>query len=46
MNRFKSVQHLHRFCSIHDPINNLHYFPRNHLTSPDHCDLRKDTINM
>lgn len=33
MMRFKSTRHLQRFCTIHDPIYNLHYFPRNHFSS-------------
>jgi len=29
------------FGSIHDPIYNLHHFPRNHMTSSDHRELRQ-----
>ena len=28
MKRFKSARHLQKFASIHDPIYNLHHFPR------------------
>ncbi len=40
MRRFKSARHLQRFASIHDPIYNLHYFPRNKFSSADHRELR------
>ncbi|MGO1163955.1 IS6 family transposase [Brucella sp. C7-11G] len=40
MKRFKSARHLQKFTSIHDPIYNLHYFPRNHFNSADHRELR------
>lgn len=46
MKRFKSARHLQRFCSIHDTIYNLHYFPRNQLTASDHRQLRQDSTNM
>ncbi|PSH54984.1 IS6 family transposase [Phyllobacterium brassicacearum] len=40
MKRFKSSRQLQRFVSIHDPIANLHNFPRSTISSPDHRDLR------
>ncbi len=40
MKRFKSARHLNRFASIHDPIYNLHHFPRDRFTSADHRELR------
>jgi transposase-like protein len=40
MKCFKSSRQLQRFVSIHDPIANLHHFPRNTISSPDHRDLR------
>lgn len=46
MKRFKSERHLQRFASIHDPIYNLHYFPRNRLTSADHREMRLTATNM
>lgn len=33
MKRFKSARHVQRFTSIHDPIYNLHYFPRNQFNA-------------
>lgn len=36
MKRFKSARHLQKFTSIHDPIYNLHHYPRNQITSSDH----------
>ncbi|NNU62854.1 IS6 family transposase [Ochrobactrum soli] len=41
MKRFKSAQHVQRFTSIHDPIYNLHYFPRNKFNAADHRELRQ-----
>lgn len=41
MKRFKSARHLQKFTSIHDPIYNLHHFPRNQITSSDHRFLRQ-----
>ncbi|WP_273729305.1 IS6 family transposase [Brucella gallinifaecis] len=46
MKRFKSARHLQRFTSIHDPIYNLHHFPRNHFTSVDHRELRQAAASM
>lgn len=46
MKRFKSARHLQRFTSIHDPIYNLHHFPRNLLTSSDHRELRQTATDM
>ena len=40
MKRFKSSRQLQRFVSIHDPIANLHHFPRNKFSSTDHRELR------
>ncbi|MFK0686107.1 IS6 family transposase, partial [Ochrobactrum sp. BD67] len=44
MKRFKSVRHLQRFASIHDPIYNLHHFPRDRFTSAIHRE-RRQTAN-
>ncbi|ELT49165.1 transposase [Brucella intermedia M86] len=41
MKRFKSARHVHRFASIHDPIYNLYYFPRNKFNAADHRLLRQ-----
>ena len=41
MKRFKSARHLQRFASIHDPIYNLHHFPRYRFTSAIHRELRQ-----
>ncbi|MDT6942405.1 IS6 family transposase [Brucella pseudogrignonensis] len=46
MKRFKSARHVQRFASIHDPIYNLHHFPRNLLTSANHRELRQTATNM
>ncbi|MCK4207074.1 IS6 family transposase [Brucella pituitosa] len=46
MKRFKSAQHVQRFTSIHDPIYNLHYFPRNQFTAANHRTLRQAATTM
>ena len=46
MKRFKSACHVQRFTSIHDPIYNLHHFPRNQFSSADHRELRQAATNM
>lgn len=46
MKRFKSARHVQSFTSIHDPIYNLHHFPRDLLTSADHRELRQAATNM
>ena len=46
MKRFKSARHVQRFTSLHDPIHNLHYFPRNQFSSADHRELRHAATNM
>ncbi len=46
MKRFKSARHVQRFASIHDPIYNLHYFPRNKFNSSDHRELRQAATSM
>lgn len=45
MKRFKSARHLQRFVSIHDPIANLHYIPRNKFTSSAHRQLRQAAMH-
>ncbi|CAN7692788.1 IS6 family transposase [Phyllobacterium sp. LjRoot231] len=45
MKRFKSTRQLQRFVSIHDPIANLHHFPRNKLTSSDHHACRNAAMD-
>jgi len=45
MKRFKSARHLQRFLSIHDPIANLHHFPRHSLSSADYRSLRSGAMN-
>ncbi|MGU3401712.1 DDE-type integrase/transposase/recombinase, partial [Brucellaceae bacterium D45D] len=44
--RFKSARHVQRFTSIHDPIYNLHYFPRNHFSSVDYRELRQAAASI
>jgi len=44
MKRFKSARHLQEFASIHDPIYNLHYLPRNKFTSNEHRALRQSAM--
>jgi len=44
MKRFKSARHLQRFVSIHDPIANLHNFPRHAISSPDYRALRSEAM--
>ncbi|WP_247997885.1 IS6 family transposase [Brucella tritici] len=46
MKRFKSARHVQNFTSIHDPIYNLHHFPRNHFNAADHHELRHAATNM
>jgi putative transposase len=46
MKRFKSHRHLQRFVSIHDPIANLHHFPRNKASSTDHREFRNEAMNV
>lgn len=46
MKRFKSARHVQKFTSIHDPIYNLHYFPRNQFNAADHRALRQTATNM
>ncbi|MFB8344573.1 DDE-type integrase/transposase/recombinase, partial [Brucella cytisi] len=41
MKRFKSARYLQRFASIHDPIYDLHHFPRDRFTSAIHRVLRQ-----
>ena len=45
MKRFKSAWHLQRFVSVHDPIANLHYIPRNKFTSSAHRQLRQAAMH-
>ncbi len=44
MKRFKSARHLQRFVSNHDPIANLHNFPRYAISSPDYRALRSEAM--
>jgi putative transposase len=44
MKRFKSARHLQRFVSIHDPIANLHNFPRHAMSSSDYRALRSEAM--
>ncbi|QND54558.1 IS6 family transposase (plasmid) [Phyllobacterium sp. 628] len=46
MKRFKSARHLQRFASIHDPIYNLHHFPRNQFSSANYRDLRQAAASV
>ena len=46
MKRFKSARHVQRFTSIHDPIYNLHFFPRNTFNAADHRALRQTATDM
>jgi len=38
--------HLQKFESIHNPIYNLHYFPRNKFSSANHRELHQAATNM
>jgi putative transposase len=44
MKRFKSAGHFQRFVSIHDPIANLHNFPRHAISSSDYRALRSEAM--
>jgi putative transposase len=44
MKRFKFARHLQRFVSIHDPIANLHNFPRHAISSTDYRTLRSEAM--
>jgi len=46
MKRFKSARHVQNFTSIHDPIYNLHYLPRNQISSANHRELRQAATDM
>lgn len=46
MKRFKSLRHLQRFVSIHDPIANLFHIPRHDMTSNHHRELRSAAMDM
>ncbi|KAB2654431.1 IS6 family transposase, partial [Brucella anthropi] len=46
MKRFKSARHVQNFTSIHDPIYNLNYFPRNQFNAADHRELRQAATDM
>ena len=46
MKRFKSTRQLQRFISIHDPIANLHHFPRNKFSSSTHRQLRQAAMTV
>ena len=46
MKRFKSVRHLQRFVSIHDPIANLFHFPRDSMTATDDRALRTEAMSV
>jgi putative transposase len=37
MKRFKSARHVQRFVAIHDPIANLFYLRRDHVTASQYC---------
>jgi putative transposase len=44
MKRFKSARHPQRFVSIHDPIANLHNFPRHAISPSDYRALRSEAM--
>lgn len=46
MKRFKSARHVQKFASIHDPIYNMHYFPRNKFSSANHREFHQAATNM
>ncbi|MEZ2223546.1 IS6 family transposase [Rhizobium sp. RCC_161_2] len=46
MKRFKPVQQLQRFVSIHDPIANLFQIPRHDISSANHRELRGAAMQM
>jgi putative transposase len=43
---FKSMRHLQRFVSIHDPIANLFHFPRNSMNATDYRALRTEAMSV
>ena len=44
MKWFKSVRHLQRFVSIHDPMANLHKFSRHAISSSAYRALRSEAM--
>ena len=44
MKRFKSARHVQRFVSIHDPIANLFYLRRDHVTASQYRAARSQTF--
>ncbi len=46
MKRFKSMRHLQRFVSIHDPIANLFHIPRHDISASHHRELRAAAMNL
>ena len=44
MKRFKSARHVQRFVSIHDPIANLFYLCRGHVTASQYRAARSQTF--
>jgi putative transposase len=46
MKRFKSPRQVQRFLSAHDPINNLFYLRRDHLSASEHRAARARAFEM
>jgi putative transposase len=46
MKGFKSVRHLQRFVSIHDPVANLFHIPRHDIPFNHHSELRTAAMRM
>jgi putative transposase len=44
MKRFKSARHVQRFVSIHDPIANLFYLRRDHVTASQYRATRSQAF--
>jgi putative transposase len=44
MKRFKSARHVQRFVSIHDPIANLFYLRRGHVTASQYRAARSQAF--
>ncbi|EEQ94469.1 transposase [Brucella intermedia LMG 3301] len=46
MEYFELARHVQRGTSIHDPIYNLRYFPRNKINAADRRELRQTANTM
>jgi putative transposase len=46
MKNFKSAGQAQRFLSAHDPINNLFYLRRDHITAAEHRAIRTRAFEL